>query len=246
MSTTPASAAQPPLSETARILNTFIAPTQTFADIRCNQSWWVPWLLMAIVSLGFVFMIGQKVGFDQVMRNEMAKSPSRMEQLEKLPPDQRERQLEFGVKITTYVSYASPIVNLVLMVAVAGIFFAIFNFGASAEITFKQSLAIVMYSWLPFVISALLGIVSLAIGVDTEGFNIRNPVASNPAYFMDPLEHKFLYGLLSAADVFSLWVVILMGVGYASVSKLKTSNAIYTVLAAFLLFKVIAAGIGAL
>jgi hypothetical protein len=246
MSTFPAPVSQPPLSEPARIINTFVAPGSTFADIRTNQSWWVPWLLISIASLSFVLVMAQKIGFEQIMRNEMAKNPSRAEQLEKLPPEQRERQMELGAKVTSYFSYATPVFNLLAALVLAGILLAIFNFGAGAEITYKQSLAIVMYGFLPFLISTLLGIVSLVVGVDPEGFNVRNPVASNPAYFMNPLEHKFVYGLLTAVDVFAIWCVILLGIGYSSVSKIKRSTAILIVLAAYLVFKVISAGVAAL
>ena len=246
MSTAAAAASQPPLSEPARIINTFIAPSTTFADIRRNQSWWVPWLLMSIVSLAFVFVMGQKIGFEQIMRNEMAKSPSRLEQFEKLSPEQRARQMEIGAKVTSYFSYATPAFQLLGGLVVDGVLLAVFNFGAGAEITFKQSLAIVMYGFLPFLIHALLGIVSLTVGVDTEGFNVRNPVATNPAYFMNPLEHKFFYGLLTSVDVFSIWVIVLLGIGYSSVSKLKRSTAILIVAGCFVVFKLASSAISAL
>ncbi len=245
MSTVPA-ADQPPLSEPARILNTFVSPASTFADIRRNQSWWVPWVLLSLMSLAFVFVMGQKIGFDQIMRNEIAKKPAQVEQLEKLSPEDRDRRMEVGAKITSYFSYASPLFQLVAALIIAGIFLAIFNFGAGAEITYSQSLAIVMYGFLPFLLSTLLAIVSLLVGVDAEGFNVRNPVATNPAYFMNPLEHKFVYGLLTAVDVFSIWVVVLLGIGYSSVSKIKRSTAILIVLATFLVYKLGAAAIAAL
>ncbi len=246
MSTAPASAVQPPLSEAARVINTFVAPSSTFLDIRRKQSWWVPWLLSSIFSLVFVVVMGQKIGYEQIIRNELAKNPSRAEQVEKLPPEQRQRQMEISTKMVQYISYTAPVTNLIVSLVIAGILLGVFNFGMGTEITFGQSLAIVFYGMLPFLISSVLGIVSLMIGVDPEGFNARNPVASNPAYFMDPLQHKFVYGLLSAVDVFSLWCVVLLGIGYASVSKLKRSTAIVTILGCYLLFKVIAAGISAL
>ena len=227
-------------------MNTFVAPGSTFADIRRNQSWWVPWVLLSLMSLAFVFVMGQKIGSEQIMRNEIAKKPAQAEQLEKLSPEERDRRMEVGAKITSYILYASPLFQLVGALIIAGVFLAIFNFGAGAEITYSQSLAIVMYGFLPFLLSTLLAMVSLLVGVDAEGFNVRNPVATNPAYFMNPLEHKFLYGLLTAVDVFSLWVVVLLGIGYSSVSKIKRSTAILIVLATFLVYKLGAAALAAL
>lgn len=242
MSTSSAIAPQPPLSETARLVNTFVSPGQTFADIRRNQSWWVPWILLSVMSLAFVAALSQKVGFEQITRNEMAKSARAAAQMEKLSPEQRDRAVALQTKITAYFSYASPLLSLIGFAIIAGVLMATFNFGAGAEITFKQSMAVVVYAYLPSLISSLLGIVSLFVGVDPEGFNIRNPVATNPAYFMDPTQHKFLYGAVSAVDVFALWIVVLLAIGYASVSKLKRSTTIAVVLGWYLVIKLAGAG----
>src|SRR5882762_5062232 len=59
ISPVPAQAA--PLSEAARIVNTFIAPSKTFTDLRRSAAWWAPFLLMVIVSIVFVSIAGQKV-----------------------------------------------------------------------------------------------------------------------------------------------------------------------------------------
>src|SRR5579862_9748343 len=47
----------PPLSESARIVDIFIAPSKTFTDLHRNASWWAPWLLISISSLAFVFVM---------------------------------------------------------------------------------------------------------------------------------------------------------------------------------------------
>jgi hypothetical protein len=242
MSTGPAPAAQPPLPEASRLINVFLSPSQTFADIRRNQSWWVPWLLVSLVSLAFVWTLGRTVGFEQVTRNEIAKSSRATAQMEKLSPEQRDHAIELQTRITKYFSYASPVLSLVGFAIIAGVLLGTFNFGAGAEITFKQSMAVVVYAYLPSLVSSLLAIVSLLVGVDPEGFNIRNPVASNPAYFMDPTQHKFLYGVLSGADVFGLWIVGLLAIGYASVGKLKRSTTFAVVLGWYLLIKLAGAG----
>src|ERR1700733_13264712 len=76
----PASPAQPaPLSEGARIVDTFISPSKTFTDLRRNASWWGPWLLISIFSVLFIYTIGRQIGFDQISRNQIAPS-SRAEQ----------------------------------------------------------------------------------------------------------------------------------------------------------------------
>ena len=236
---------QPPLSEPARIINTFVSPGSTFADIRRNQSWWAPWLLLCVFAIGYFALVGQKVGYDQVARNEIQKS-SRYEQFEKLPAEQRERQIQLSANITKYFGFAAPVTTLVVYLIVAGVLMATFNFGVGTEVTFKQALAISFYASLPMLLFYVLAMVSLIIGVDPEGFNIRNIAATNPAYFMDPTHNKFLYGLASGLDVFAIWSIILTGIGYSSLSKLKRSSAILIVAGWYLVYKLAGAALSLL
>lgn len=242
---TVAPAPQPRLTEPQRLINTFVAPSLTFTDIRKHTSWWVPWMLLSVVSLGFMFSIQRKIGFEQVVRNEIARS-SRAEQFERLSPEQQQRQMQMTTKIMTVAGYASPVTALIVFLIIAAVLMGVFNFGAGAEVTFGQSMAIVVYGMLPSLLGSLLAIISVIIGVDPEGFNIKNPVATNPAYFMDPMQHKFLYGMASSLDVVIIWCIILLGIGYSSVSKLKKLTAIITIAGAYLAFKVIASAISAL
>ena len=177
------------------------------------------------MAIAYFAVLGQKVGYEQIARNEIQKS-SRYEQFEKLPAEQREKQIQITASITKYIGFAAPVTTLIVYLIVAGILMATFNFGAGAEVTFKQAMAISLYASLPMLLFYVLGMVSLIIGVDPEGFNIRNIAATNPAYFMDSTQNKFLYGIASGLDVFAIWSIILTGIGYASVSKLKRSTAI--------------------
>ena len=109
---TPASKPEAPrLSEGARILNTFIAPSKTFTDLRRNASWWGPWLLISICSLLFVYAMGRQIGFEQISKNQVAHS-SRAEQFDKLPPDQQAKQIQLSSNLVRYFGYGSPVLIL--------------------------------------------------------------------------------------------------------------------------------------
>src|ERR1700740_2686671 len=107
-SPTPSPEATPALSEGARIINTFIAPSKTFTNLRRSAAWWAPFLLMAIVSTIFVYTAGQKIGVRKIMENQMQAQPKAQARMEQLPPDQRERQMEGGAKFMAIISYGFP------------------------------------------------------------------------------------------------------------------------------------------
>jgi hypothetical protein len=234
-----------PLSEGARIVNTFIAPSKTFTDLRRNASWWAPWLLISIFSMLFIYAMGRQIGFDQISRNQVAHS-SRAEQFEKLPADQQARQIHLSSTIIRYIAYGSPVMILFYFLISTVVLWATFKIAAGAETTFGQAYAIVMYASLPGIVGAILGIVSLFSGVDPEGFDINNPVGTNLAYYLDQATTgKFLHSMASAVDLINLWTIVLLGIGFACTSKVKRSTAIGIVAAWYLAYKLLGAGVAA-
>jgi hypothetical protein len=242
----PASSPEAPrLSEGARILNTFIAPSKTFTDLRRNASWWGPWLLISICSVLFIYAMGRQIGFDQISRNQVAHS-SRADQFEKLPADQQAKQIHLSSNIIRYAAYGTPVLILFYFVITTVVLWATFKIAAGAETSFGQAYAIVMYASLPGIVGAILGIVSLFSGVDPEGFDINNPVGTNLAYYLDPATTgKFLHGMASAVDLINIWTLVLMGIGFASTSKVKRSTAIGIVAVWYLVYKLTTAGLAA-
>jgi hypothetical protein len=241
----PAPIPEPPaLSQGARILNTFIAPSKTFTDLRRSASWWAPWLLISIVSLVFVYTMNRQIGFDQVTKNQIAISP-RADQFDKLPAEQQARQIAFSSNLIRFLSYGIPAMILLYFAITSLVLWATFKVGTGAKVSYKTAYAIVFYSALPGIVGSIIGIISMFAGVNPEGFNVSNPVATNPAYFMDPAGNKFLYGMASALDVIAIWTIVLLGVGFSCNSKVKRSTAIIMVAAWYVFWKLGAAALAA-
>jgi len=211
-----------PLSEPARIFNTFLAPTKAFADLRRVSRWWSPFILVTIASYALIVVAGQKVGWEQVAENQIRLQPKQAARLESLPAEQRPAAMERAAKFTRGFAYAFPVAfQLPFLLIVAAVLTASFNFGAGAEIPFRTSLAVVVYASLPGVLKSVLAIVSLLAGANPESFSFQNPVATNPGYFLDPVASPVLFRLASAVDVIVIWTLVLAAIGFAAVSKLK-------------------------
>ena len=246
----PASPAPTPeparLSEGARIIDTFIAPSKTFTDIRRNASWWGPWLLISIFSLIFIYAMSKQIGFEQISKNQIEHS-SRADQFDKLPADQQARQLQLSSKVIAAFAYGSPVMILFYFLVETLVLWATFKIAAGAETSFKAAYAIVMYGALPGIIGGLLGTISLFAGANPEGFDINNPVGTNLGYYLDPeTTGKFVRGMASSLDVLSIWTIVLIGIGFASTSKVKRSTAITIVAVWFLVFKLASSALGAM
>lgn len=231
---------QPGLSEPARIANMFAAPSKTFLDIRSNASWWVPWVLAAIFAVIFSYTIDKKIGFDQIAQTYIANS----KQLQAQPPDQQALMAPRIATFSRIFSYAAPALSLIFALITAFVLWGTFNFLMAAEVSFGRSMAIVMYGWLPgSLVFSVLGMITVLLG-NPEGFRPENPVGTNPSYFMDPhTTSRFLLLALTAFDVIGLWMVALVGIGFAvnSKKKLTIGTAIGIVAAWYFIAKLIGA-----
>jgi hypothetical protein len=240
----PVENAAPPLSQLERVVNTFVAPSKTFEDIRRSANWWLPVVLMSILGITYFIMIDKKVGFDTIMQKQFAESP-RMQQLS---PEQLAQQIHISALVTKVFGYFTPVLIVAAAMFIGLVLWGVFNFLLNAELTFWRSVAIVIYSWLPSMLTSILAIATVSIG-DPDNFNFRNPVATNPAYFMDPLNSsKFLYGMAMSLDIISIWIIVLMGIGFSVNSekkKVKPGTAIATIAAIYFIVKLCGAGIAA-
>lgn len=238
-------AGQAGLSEIQRLTSVFLSPTKTFTDLKRKASWIVPWIVISIVSLAFVGVVAQKVGFEQATENQMRMNPKRAEKFDQMPADQKAKAMQISVTMTKVFSYGSPLVLLLFTVIIAGVLMATFNFGVGAEIPFALCLAVVMYASLPEIFRGLLAIVSLYAGADPSAFLFQNPVASNLGTFVDVTEHPALFALGSSIDIFKIWSLILTAIGFSCVSKVKRGTALSVVFGWYAVVTLIGVGFAA-
>jgi hypothetical protein len=229
----------PGLSEPQRLINTFIAPSKTFEDIRRNASWWVPWLVSAIFALGFGIVAVQKIDMTRFVQQQIEKSPSAQQRMERLSPEQRAQGVALQATITKVTFYIIPVFSLIGGLIVAAIVMAIFNFMLGAEVSFSRALAVTFYAGVPGILKSILLIVSLMASADPSTIDIAgNPMPTNLGFFLDPQGNKFIYSLLGSLDIFTIWFVVLLGMGFAIASsnrKPSVSTGITTVFVAFLI-----------
>lgn len=237
----------PGLSQGERVIDTFIAPTKTFTDILRDQSWWLPWLLGVVVTLGFGMAIQQKIGWDKTYNNILSQSSqSQQDRLAQLPPAEQARQKAIGASFVRYVFWATPVLALLFAAIAAMVLLGTLNFVLGGQAKFGQMFAVYFYATLPFILQGILAIVTIYAGLDADSFNLKNPVGTNLGYFLPQDSPKWLIALGTSIDVLTMWVLILLTIGSAIVAKMKKSTAAVAVWGWWLLItmvKVISAGV---
>lgn len=245
--TTPAMPAEKPqLSQPARIINTIIDPVKTFTDLNRGTAWWMAFLLTALMGYGMVAAVATQIGWEQVSENQMKLNPSQYERMEKMPPEQRAQAERMGIAVTKGISFGFPVMSLIGIFLVGAVLMATFNFGFGAEVSFAKAIAVVAYAGLVGSVKALLVALTLFAGASPEFFTFQNPLASNLGYFVDMNEHRVLYALGSSLDVFTIWYVILLGIGFSCVSKVKRGTAVGVALGWWAVIVLVGAGFAAM
>jgi hypothetical protein len=233
----------PALSEAERAIDTFVAPTKTFNDLRRSSNWLIPAVLLIISTVALVWVADMKVGFQKIVDNQLVLQPKQAEALDKLSPEDRAKRMESVIKINRVISYFSPAIVLIFLIVVAAVLLGTFNFGLGTELTFNQCIAVTMYTSLPGVIKALLAILVILLGA-TGNFTFQNPIASNLSGLVDPSSH-FLYSLLTAVDVFTIWTLVLAGIAYSCVTKVSRGTCMAVVFGWWLVFILGTSAVGA-
>jgi hypothetical protein len=228
-----------PLSEGQRLAGVFFSPSKTFTDLRRNTSWWAPFLIICILSTLYVYVVDQKIGFRKVVENVIQLQPKQAEKIDQLPPDRRENVMQQQTTVTKFISYSIPLVGLLLYLAMSGILYATFKFGANAQMSFGALYALVVYTRLPELLRVLLSGASILAGANIDSFNIQNPVAVNPGYFIGPDGSAVLRALLTPIDLLTIWEIILLAIGVSCISNVKRGTA-YAVIFGWFAFIVIA------
>jgi hypothetical protein len=229
---------EPGLSQVERVVDTFVAPTKTFTDILRSASWWLPFLLAVVVTIGVTVTIDKQIGFERVVENIVQSSPKQEEQLASLTPEQREGRVRAMAKGYRYTSYASPIFILAFTALGALVMWASFNLGLGARTTFAQMFCVWMYCSLPRLLGGLLTVATLCFGGNAESFDLKFPVGTNPGYFM-PDAAPWLRTLLGFFDVMGLWTLALLVVGTAIVAKVSRGKAAAVVVGWWVLILVV-------
>ena len=190
-------------------------------------------------------VVEQKVGFRKVVENLIQLQPKQAEKIDNLPAGQRQQVMQQQATVTKIISYCVPMIALIIYAVFAAVLFATLKFGASADLKYKTLFALIVYTRLPQLLATILAILSLVAGVSGDGFNLQNPVATNPGYFIGPDGSAVLRSLLTPMDIFNFWSLILTAIGISCISKVKRGTAFAVVFGWFALIVLVRVAITA-
>lgn len=244
---TPSPEAAPSVSSFGRIFGAIFSPKPTFESIAQRPTWILPLLLISILSIVTVFIFGQRVGWRSFMEHQDQTNPRVQKQMEAMTPDQREQMLATQTKYASIFGYVGAVVGIfIVAVIIAAVLMVAFNVMSGGGTGFMTSLGIVTHSWVPGIIGGLLGILVLFLK-DPSTIDIQHLVATNAGAFLSDDAPKWQEALLSSFDLFTIWSMVLMAIGYSAINPKKISygKALGTIVAVWAIYVVCKVGLTA-
>ena len=228
-------------SSFGRLIGVIVAPGKTFRSIAERPTWLVAFLVVILSPVIPAIIAMPKMDWEGITKSQLERADVQ------LPQDQLEKRIEITEKVGPYFAYAAPVFFAIGLLLFALTFWGAFTL-AGGELGFKRSLAVVSHGMVPVVVSTILSI-PIILGIDKIGADVAEQgsyLKSNLAAFAPEGANAVMLNLLSHLDVFSLWTLVLLIIGFAACAKVKQSTSAITVILLWLVYVGIGVGFAAL
>ncbi len=228
-------------SSIGRIPAVLLSPGETFASIGRRPTWVVALIVLLLCGLAAVAAQSAKVDFESSMREELANANV------PIADDEIETQIAFMGKFGQAIVYAAALIMpWVVYPLIALVLFLTLRL-VGGELTYKHSLSVSVYANMPWALASLLSI-PIALGRDaitTQELEQGLLLPANLLAFVSS-ENAIVQSLLASASFFSVWTVVLLVIGFATVARVSWGRAAGVVIGWWLAWVVMRAGFAAL
>jgi hypothetical protein len=224
------------------LIGLYTGPTEAFRSILSRPTVLVPFLVAVALAVGFTALWVSKVDAPTYIREQIDQSPRGAE----MPAEQKAKIVQMQAKFfklsPAFVAVGLPLFYLF----VAVLYLVIFRFLYGADLTYKQSLAITLWSFLAVgLVSTPLLIAVFALKGDWN-LDPGKVLQANLGILVPSTAPKWLTALATSLDFFSIWTMALLAAGYGVLSRRKLSGALAGVMAPWLIYVVLKVGFTAL
>ena len=236
----PETQSQPALSAIGRIVGVFFSPKPTFDDIARKPSWIAPTLLLLLINIGLSVVLVQRADWVEVSKEQIAKSKFASRQFDALSEDRKAEEYEKAAARGKVIRYVRGFIGWPLLLLVSsGIYLGAFKLIGGARTNFATAFAVTAFAHLPMGLRELIAI-PVQFLKDPASIDPENFLASNPAAILGDLPTWQMVPL-GALDVFGLWAIVLMAIGFSATDpkKLpigKSLTIAFSIFAAIVLF----------
>lgn len=212
------------LSPFQRVIKIFTSPVEVFRSINVKPNFWLPVIIIIVVTLGFYLLFFSQFkdlllqSMEEQMRN--ASNP--------VPEDFIQKTAKFSA-ISTVVM--TPIISVagILLSALYYWLFGMLLKGKGGYIKYVSLMANVS-------LITLLSVIVMSVMVLITGeFQVNEPITSLASLLPDSMFMTPLSGMATKIEVFTIWRMILIYLGLKEIGGLSSKKSLIIVIIAFVL-----------
>lgn len=231
---------EPPQNSFRRIAGVLFAPAETFRPIAQRPDVIRPLLVLLVISIVVSVILVPRLDIESTMRQQMEQGGRKMAEAD------MERAMRFGAAFGRVMGYLAPLWSAITYVVVAGVLLLAFRL-LGGDGRFKQAFSVTLYSFMPMAIASIVLMIVAASRESIDPTAVGTLVKSNLAFLADATQQPVLFSLLASLDVFTIWTLALLTLGFAAVSnfsRLKSAAVVFSLWGGWIVVKLAFAAIG--
>jgi hypothetical protein len=225
-----------------RLAGVLVSPTKTFKAIAEKPTWAVALLILVVIGVLTGVLMSGRVDWADVTRDSLEA------QGQELPEEQLDRIIDFQEKAGPALMIGGSLVAQPLVYMLLALVFMVVFKMLGGDLNFLRSFSVILHGMMPRAVMGLLSI-PVILGKDEFGFEELKDgtvLTSNLGAFAPEDAGTALVALLSSVDLFSLWVLALLIIGYGTVAKVSKGAATGGVIALWIVYLLGKIGLAAL
>jgi hypothetical protein len=235
----------------SRLAGVFSSPRVAFLEIGQNPRVFLPFVCLIVLGLLAGFYLSRTLDLESATVSQMQMLVERGA----MTKEQMEQRLPMAIKSAGIQLIALTTLGSILGALIIAGFAKLFSLMVAAENRFKSLFSVTVYVMLVVsIVQYALTILVLQLkgAEEVDLAQLNSVVASNLGAILssvwgNDVLPKFLMSLANGVDVFAIWIIALLAIGYSAVSrKLKTSTAAIWLVGAYLVLIVIGAAVSSI
>ncbi|HLH30892.1 MAG TPA: YIP1 family protein [Terriglobia bacterium] len=200
----------------------------------------VPLILIGVLQLGVGLVGYAKLDYGQIVLKQLEKSP----QGRNMTDEQKQNAAQIYRRFAPAFPILGAVTPPIFITVAAALYFGIFTvLGRNGS--FKAFYAVTLFAYIPLLIRQAASVVQI-FTVPPEQLDINELGNLSVSVFLDPSSvSKVVYALSTVVDLTSIWIMILLVIGYKFLTTKSVGTGLRTaaVIIPYLFFSLILAGL---
>jgi hypothetical protein len=205
-------------SPLARVAGVFASPGPTFAAIARRPSWWLPLITCAVVSIAATAAVLPRIDFESALREGLAARGRTI-------PEAQFDQILATQKRLAGLGYVWTALAPALIALVVGTVLLLAFKAFGWDLQFRQAFGVTSHALLPTIGISMLLILFVTRLDLVNPADLGDLTHSNPGFLVDRHANPALHSLEGSLDVFGIWMLILLVIGFAAAANVTRRKA---------------------